>query len=219
MPLPENTIIGEIRFWAFDYNVRSGSGQWLFCDGSKYSISEHGQLYSLIGSFYGGDGRTTFAVPNLSGKGLVDEWQNQTVTSVDGRTKPSNPFSFIGIAAGENSTTFDQSKMPVHRHEVETRAASTPVMFASIDSATEVTPSGAPFMPAAGIAKLGFSTVPYAQYIEAENVTNKVSMGTLEAEGNGRLPLVGKHQAVENRQPQLAMGFYIAAEGEYPPRS
>ena len=53
--------IGEIRIFAGNFAPRG----WAFCDGRLYAISQNVALFALIGTAYGGDGRTTFAVPNL----------------------------------------------------------------------------------------------------------------------------------------------------------
>jgi microcystin-dependent protein len=62
-------FMGEIRMISFDY---APDGGWAFCNGQSLNISEYNALYSLIGTKYGGDGKTTFNLPNLNGKNLRD---------------------------------------------------------------------------------------------------------------------------------------------------
>lgn len=57
--------IGEIRLFAGNFAPRN----WAFCHGQKMSISENTALFSILGTTYGGDGRTSFALPDLRGKG------------------------------------------------------------------------------------------------------------------------------------------------------
>ena len=60
-------FVGEIRMIGFNY-VPDG---WLFCDGQSLNISTNAALYSLLGTNYGGDGKTTFNLPDLNGKKLT----------------------------------------------------------------------------------------------------------------------------------------------------
>jgi len=57
-------FIGEIRIWACDFAPRN----WAFCDGGLLPIASNTALYSIIGTMYGGDGRTTLGLPNLQGR-------------------------------------------------------------------------------------------------------------------------------------------------------
>jgi microcystin-dependent protein len=58
------TYIGQIQLLAFNFAPQN----WAFCEGQLLQISQYTPLFSLIGTTYGGDGRTTFALPNLKGK-------------------------------------------------------------------------------------------------------------------------------------------------------
>ena len=88
--------IGEIRMFAGNFNP---SG-WAFCDGSLIPISENEALFILIGTTYGGDGQSTFALPNLSGRLPVHN---------------GNGFT-IGESAGVEEVTLTTSQIPVHTH-------------------------------------------------------------------------------------------------------
>lgn len=60
----ETPYIGEISWFAGDFAPRG----WAFCDGQLLSIAQHDALFSLIGTIYGGDGRTNFALPDMRGR-------------------------------------------------------------------------------------------------------------------------------------------------------
>ncbi len=64
-------FLGEIELFAFNFNPKG----WAYCDGSLYSISQNTALFSLLGTFYGGDGVTTFALPDLRSRVPVDAGQ------------------------------------------------------------------------------------------------------------------------------------------------
>lgn len=59
-----DAILGQIRLFAFNFAPRG----WMLCDGTTLPISQYTAVFSLVGTTYGGDGRTTFALPNLKGK-------------------------------------------------------------------------------------------------------------------------------------------------------
>ncbi|MET4729549.1 microcystin-dependent protein [Lysobacter enzymogenes] len=94
--------VGEIRLFGFG-RVPNG---WFTCDGRLYSIAEYEVLFALIGTTYGGDGQTTFAVPDLRGRVPVH------MSNGGGGLSPY----VIGQAAGTESVTLIQTQMPAHTH-------------------------------------------------------------------------------------------------------
>ena len=78
---------------------------WAFCDGSLVSIANNTALYSLIGTTYGGDGQTTFALPDLRGRYAVHQGQG-----------PGLPQYFIGEVSGTENTTLLSTNLPPHNH-------------------------------------------------------------------------------------------------------
>jgi microcystin-dependent protein len=125
--------IGEIRMFAGDYAPRG----WLRCDGSLLAISDNEALYVLIGTTYGGDGQSNFALPNLSGRIPV------------GRS-PGRPE---GHAAGVESVTLTTSQMPQHSHRA--RGATSAASATSPSNAVWATSSATPYTtgtPLAGMS-------------------------------------------------------------------
>ena len=107
-------FVAEIRI--FPYNF-APSG-WAFCDGQLTPISQNTALFSLLGTQYGGDGRTTFALPNLSGR------------------MPRHPADnhFQGEAGGSETVTLLSTNLPAHSHSFAARnavAGSSPVQSPS----------------------------------------------------------------------------------------
>ncbi len=92
--------IGEIR--AFSFN-RIPEG-WAPCQGQTLSISQNQALYALIGTTYGGDGVTTFALPDLRGRVPVHPNMNDI---------------FLGSKAGEEQHTLTTAELPAHTHQVK----------------------------------------------------------------------------------------------------
>ncbi|HWB26185.1 MAG TPA: tail fiber protein [Chitinophagaceae bacterium] len=72
-------FLGEIELFGFNFNPKG----WAFCDGSLMSISQNTALFSLLGTFYGGDGRSTFALPDLRGRIPVNSGQGPGLSNYD----------------------------------------------------------------------------------------------------------------------------------------
>ncbi|MBX9402809.1 tail fiber protein [Lysobacter sp. BMK333-48F3] len=93
--------VGEIRMFGFG-RVPTG---WFACDGSLYPISEYEVLFVLLGTTYGGDGQTTFAVPDLRGRAPVHFGNGQGLS----------PY-VIGQRGGNENVTLISNQMPQHTH-------------------------------------------------------------------------------------------------------
>ncbi|MFE6796531.1 phage tail protein [Paenibacillus chitinolyticus] len=91
-------FVGEIRLFANNYAPRG----WAFCEGQTLSINGNQALYSLIGTVYGGDGRTNFKLPDLRGRVPIHV----------GTTNP------LGQSEGEAAHTLTINEMPAHTHQV-----------------------------------------------------------------------------------------------------
>ena len=105
-------FLGEIRPFAFENAPRG----WAMCNGQLLAISTNNALFALLGITYGGDGRTTFALPNLQGRIAIGFG-----TSLAGDTYVQ------GEMAGEESVTLFQSQIPMHTHQmVASNALTTP---------------------------------------------------------------------------------------------
>ena len=105
-------FIAEIRIFAGNFAPRS----WAFCDGQLLPVSQNTALFSLIGTTYGGDGRTTTALPNLQGRAPMQPGQGPGLTS-----------RRLGQTGGVTTVTLSEAQMPQHSHP----------LTASSDSADE----------------------------------------------------------------------------------
>src|SRR5436189_4479806 len=98
-----NPFVAEIRIFAGNF-ARTG---WAQCDGHLLPISQNTALFSLLGTFYGGDGKSTFALPNLEGSVPLNQGQGAGLNDY-----------FLGQQAGSENVTLIQSEMPFHTHNV-----------------------------------------------------------------------------------------------------
>ena len=125
--------IGQILAVGFNF----APVNWALCDGALLPISEYSTLFNLIGTTYGGDGVTTFALPDLRGR-----------TAIHQGTGPGLPTFVMGQAGGAESVTVTAAQTPGHNHLLNTSsntaASNTPGPSVAIASA--ITPSTAPTM-------------------------------------------------------------------------
>ena len=97
-------FVAEIRMFACNFAPTG----WATCDGQILPISQNTALFSLLGTFYGGNGQSTFALPNLDGATPLCQGQSSTGTEY-----------FLGQSAGSQYVTLLQSEIPFHTHNVQ----------------------------------------------------------------------------------------------------
>jgi microcystin-dependent protein len=110
-------FVAEVRIFGFNFAPKG----WAFCAGQILPISQNTALFSLLGTTYGGDGKSTFALPNVQGSAVVGAGQGQGLSE-----------RFEGEEGGEQAVTLLQSEIPVHSHSLK----------ASFDVGTENKPDG-----------------------------------------------------------------------------
>lgn len=94
-------FIAEIRIFSFNFPPRG----WALCDGALLPIRQNTALFSLLGTTYGGDGRTTFQLPNLQGSVPMHPGQGPGLANYD-----------LGQVGGQSTMTLLPQEMPVHSH-------------------------------------------------------------------------------------------------------
>jgi microcystin-dependent protein len=101
--MPSEPFIAEIMIFAGNFPPRG----WAFCDGQLLPISQNTALFSLLGTTYGGNGQTTFALPDLRGRVPVHAGQGLGLSSVS-----------LGEVGGAEVVTLTGAQSPAHVHEV-----------------------------------------------------------------------------------------------------
>jgi microcystin-dependent protein len=177
--------LGTISVFAGNFAPRA----WMFCQGQLLPISQYDALFALLGTTYGGDGQSTFALPDLRGRHAVAAGQGIGLSNYT-----------LGEMGGVESTTLLSTQMPMHTHA----AASVTFQQAASTNATSGVSSPAAAYPAAG-AQL------YASSADD-------SMGS-PFSGMGTSSIAGSSQPVDIRSPYIAMNFVIAVEGIFPSRN
>ena len=99
-----NPFLAEIRIFAGNFAPKG----WAQCNGQIMPLSQNTALFSLLGTTYGGDGKSNFALPNLQGCAPMHQGQG-----------PGLSFRGLGELGGENSVTLLQTEIPAHQHGVQ----------------------------------------------------------------------------------------------------
>jgi microcystin-dependent protein len=140
--------IGEIRMFGGNFAPVG----WAFCDGSLISIAENSTLFNLIGTTYGGNGQTTFALPNLLGRLPIHAGQGLTQTYV------------LGALGGAETVTLITGQLPTHNHTLwastDTANASGPggnVLAGTVNTTPYLTAAGGVAMNSASVTQVGGS--------------------------------------------------------------
>jgi microcystin-dependent protein len=178
-------FVAEIRMFPFNFPPTG----WAFCDGQILPISQNTALFSLLGTTYGGDGKSTFALPNLQGSAPLQPGQGPGLSIYD-----------LGETTGSETVTLITTEMPVHTH------------FFSVtsDAGTVATSSDAQLaMGSGGTKQNTFLADLYSP--NAGSANTMMSFAAITVAG-GSLP----HN---NMQPYLTLNFCIALQGIFPPRS
>lgn len=176
---------------------------WALCQGQLMSIEENTALFSIIGTTYGGDGQTTFALPDLRGRVAVGIGQGAGLNNIN-----------IGELAGAMNVTLTTGNMPSHTHTAKVAAGSNnATLTAASETGNTMTPTGnylAARRSATG-AVYNSSGTPVALHA-----------GTI-SDISGTIPLpsvtlssVGGGQPFGIMKPYLGINYSIALEGVFP---
>lgn len=106
----QDPFIGEINYVAFNYAPVG----WQLCNGQTMSISQNNALFALLGTAYGGDGQTTFKLPDMRGKVPIHQGQSTSGTNYQ-----------MGQTSGMENATLTINNMPAHNHPATATSAST----------------------------------------------------------------------------------------------
>lgn len=181
-------FIGEIIMFGGNFAPRG----WALCDGQLLPISQNQALFSILGTTYGGDGRTTFGLPDLRGRVAMHEGSGPGLT-------PRN----LGAKGGTETVTLNVNEMPSHNHTLIATAAVN-VGAEGKGVATSSTAAG---------NFLGNSADTYRD----TGGGGTLNSGAVSVSGN--TANAGNQQAHNNMQPFLAINYIIALQGLFPSRS
>ena len=171
---------------------------WALCAGQLMSISQNTALFSLLGTTYGGDGITTFGLPNLQGRVPVGAGQGPGLS----------PYN-LGDNGGVESVTLGINTIPQHSHSATQNLAVSLPAVTTTGTTNQPSPSVAPAAPTDAARN------PVNIY---SNATPNQNLGKPSISGTISIGLTGNGLPHENRQPYLAVNYIIALQGIFPSR-
>ncbi|AWG27075.1 phage tail protein [Flavobacterium kingsejongi] len=180
-------FIGEIKILAFNFPPIG----YLTCQGQTLSIQQNTALFSLIGTYYGGNGQTTFMLPNLQGRMPIGQGQDSFANTY-----------VMGQTAGVPSITLLTSNIPAHVHTLNSVAVK---IKASTANADETSPNG------------NFPAVTQSPGYSGNGATNNVFSGGTTI--SGTTDITGSSIPVNIQNPYLAINYSIATQGIFPSRN
>jgi microcystin-dependent protein len=170
---------------------------YALCNGQILAISTNTALFSLIGTFYGGNGQNNFALPDLRGRAPIH-------TGGNSGQGPGLSAYVLGQFGGVENVTLTQSQMPVHNH----------TFIANKSAGTSAVPvSGTTYLSA------GPSTGSGPNAAELKTYTTDTNEGNVVPLIPGAISTVGGSQPHTNIQPYLAVNYVIALQGVFPSRN
>lgn len=185
-------FIGQIQPFGFNFAPR----QWATCDGQLLAISSNTALFSLLGTTFGGDGRTTFGLPDLRGRSIVHVGNGPGLSTIT-----------WGERGGREFITLTQAEMPSHSHALTNGVANVTVSTTDNGDAVNETDSGANGLGTAG----GMPDI----YRESPTLSDSVAGVSI----SGTTNLAGAQQSFSNRNPFLGIYVCIALFGIFPSRN
>lgn len=185
-----NGYIGEIRLFGGNFAPRN----WAFCEGQLLAISQNTALFSILGTTYGGDGRTTFGLPDFRGR-----------TAFSQGTGPGLSNYQLGQRGGAENDTINVQTLANHTHVVSNNFQGKVGVASGSASTNEPTDNV--------LADSGNTNIYAGASAADENLGGAGISGTLVI-GN-----TGGSQSHNNMQPYIAVYYIICLQGVYPSRS
>ena len=185
-------FIGEISLFGGNFAPRN----WAFCSGQLLSISQNTALFALIGTIYGGDGRTNFALPDLRSRAAVGAGNGPGLSSAS-----------LGQRAGTENATLTASELGAHSHSV----TSTTSFGAQSGTANQHEPTGGELAEPTIQGNPGLM-IYSSQASDTDLEGASVSGALVVADA-------GSGAAHTNMQPFMGVNYIIAIQGQFPSRN
>jgi microcystin-dependent protein len=186
-------FIGELMLVGYNFCPRG----WANADGQLVAIAQYTALFSLYGTTFGGDGRTTFGLPDLRGRAALHTGQGPGLSNV-----------VLGQKGGQETTTINQAQMPAHTHSAATTVTADVKLRGTNTAGDKAPPAGNVLARLAG----SYSAGPADQDMGASAIQSTVTAATTI--GN-----TGSGQPISIRNPFLGMRWCVALVGVFPSRN
>jgi len=184
-------FIGQIMMFAGNFAPRG----WAFCEGQLLAINQNTALFSILGTTYGGDGRTTFGLPDLRGRAPIHPGTGPGLTS-----------RRLGEKNGTENNTLTQMQLPSHTHSAS----------GTLNANNAVGNTNNPSGNSLAISK---TPIDRTNTVDTNTYTNAAANTPMANNVSVQVGNTGGNQAVNNMQPFLGLNYIIALQGVYPSRS
>lgn len=187
--------IAEMRYFASNFAPRN----WALCAGQLLAISTNTALFSLLGTTYGGDGRTTFALPDARGRFLLSPGQS-----------PGTSNYSLGEKSGSQSVTLTLQNLPSHTHSIMSSSVNGTLTPTGSSETSSNEPTGRNFGSGDGIN-------PYSQ---GGTPDTTLAPGSITISSNAiTIGTSGASQPVPILNPYLGLNVVICQYGIFPSRN
>lgn len=201
-------LIGQLMLFGGNFAPRG----WAFCDGQLLSIAQNTALFSILGTTYGGDGRTTFALPDLRGR-----------SAIHAGTGPGLSTRVLGQRFGSEYNNLTANQLAPHTHFVT--GGSAPVS-GTITATMHVNNGDNDAGEEPNSAFLGRNDAG-SLYASSADGTSSLNSGAITVDSSGlavdmssvQLTTTGAASPINNMQPVLVMSWCIALVGIFPSRN
>jgi microcystin-dependent protein len=189
-------FVGEITIYPYGFAPRG----WLYCEGQQLLISQFSMLFSLIGITFGGDGRSTFKLPDLRGRTVIGQGEYAGYTYIR------------GLHGGRDRVQTTPNNLPSHMHQVDVQYDA--ALGATNEDGDQAAPGPGNIL-AKDVDTTG-GTHPVMAY--AEQSKQNTTLGGLNAASIAQCHATGGGEALEIQNPYIVLAYCIAATGVYPQR-
>ena len=198
--------IGEIRAFAGNFAPQN----WALCQGQTLSIAQYTALFSIIGTYYGGNGQSNFQLPNIQSRIVIGIGQGAGL-----------PSYVPGEVLGEENHTLNIQEMPSHTHTVTSQTDTTP--SAATFTLMGINASGGKSTPQGNL--LGQDSLNKTLYAPGNSTVTAMNSGSVVLNSfTTAVPTVAVNTAGQslphnNIQPVLGMNYIICLQGIFPSRN
>jgi len=201
-------FLGFIAALGFNFPPRN----WTQCAGQILAISDNTALYSLLSTYYGGDARVTYGIPELRGRAPIGFG-----------TSPGQPTYPIGFKHGSITNTLTVNELPTHTHTATVSGGggtATGSLYASQESGDHQQPETGDYLATGKRARNDL----VSNFVSPAAKGTVVELGGLDVQGAPTQPVVtnddtGNGAAFEIIQPIIAVNYSMVFQGLYPPRN
>jgi microcystin-dependent protein len=192
--------LGVVKAFAFNFAPRG----WALCQGQIISIAQNTALFSLLGTTYGGNGQTTFALPDLRGRTIVHPGTGPGLSPV-----------VLGEAGGTENVTLTLNNLPAHTHTLVAGTAAGQVSVSTVINAL----NGGTISNESDNGGNSFSSGGATANMYSEPGGTPSAIGGITTTISGSTGLAGNNQAFGIRNPYLGINMCICMEGIFPSRN